>query len=358
MVVALVLASGLAGAAAGVNKFLTSGVSHNCPAGWDDIPPPQFAVFTVVREEQPYIEEFVMYHLFIGVDIIYIYDNENHPTYGHLFPCNPRVRVVYFPWTPESRGTVFKDLVLRHFFLHFNKLHRWAVHLDGDEFLVLRRHKDIKDFALEYLGDPEATGQAGVALEWLHFDDNGLIRYEDKPVVTRFTRRSSGVHDLQKPLFACKYVARMRNSHEVVFRDDFNRSFVSKTTYGVEASFKLPPGNSRLQSDSIVLHHYKSKSFEEMVRRRVFGRRPNTTFRSRPRDLNATEIEEMSSEVEQIIQRRVGRLQTEGEPARTHAVQDTLLRDFWLANIDATYWATRRYTAGLNPPSRPQSHGQ
>ena len=48
--------------------------------------------------------------------------------------------------------------------------------------------------------------------------------------------------------------------------------------------------NSRLQSDSIVLHHYKSKSFEEMVRRRVFGRRPNTTFRSRPRDLNATEV--------------------------------------------------------------------
>lgn len=112
--------------------------------------------------------------------------------------------------------------------------------------------------------------------------------------MTRFTRRSSGVHDLQKPLFACKcvvfaiprsllfavlhnlraymgglssttfespcfhgrvrarvcaaacvhrYVARMRNSHEVVFRDDFNQSFVSKTTYGVEASFKLPPGS-------------------------------------------------------------------------------------------------------------------
>jgi hypothetical protein len=40
-------------------------VTHNCPVGWDDIPPPQFAVFTVVREEQPYIEEFVMYHLFI-----------------------------------------------------------------------------------------------------------------------------------------------------------------------------------------------------------------------------------------------------------------------------------------------------
>jgi hypothetical protein len=33
--------------------------------------------------------------------------------------------------------------------LHFNKLHRWAAHLDGDEFIVLRRHKNIKDLAME-----------------------------------------------------------------------------------------------------------------------------------------------------------------------------------------------------------------
>jgi hypothetical protein len=55
--------------------FLSSGVEQNCPpAGFAvNVPPPQFVVFTVVRDEQPYIEEFVQYHLFIGVDLIYIY---------------------------------------------------------------------------------------------------------------------------------------------------------------------------------------------------------------------------------------------------------------------------------------------
>ena len=54
--------------------FLSSGVEQNCPPGFaDNVPPPQFVVFTVVRDEQPYIEEFVQYHLFIGVDLIYIY---------------------------------------------------------------------------------------------------------------------------------------------------------------------------------------------------------------------------------------------------------------------------------------------
>jgi hypothetical protein len=114
--VALVLASGLAGAAAGVNKFLTSGVTHNCPVGWDDIPPPQFAVFTVVREEQPYIEEFVMYHLFIGVDIIYIYGaawwlgwggpvggwRATHPLFRPLSKANPLCRTTGPPMCASS----------------------------------------------------------------------------------------------------------------------------------------------------------------------------------------------------------------------------------------------------------------
>lgn len=39
-----------------------------------------------------------------------------------------------------------------------------------------------------------------------------------------------------------RFTARMRNSHEVVFRNDLNRTFVSKTTFGLEVSFKFPPG--------------------------------------------------------------------------------------------------------------------
>jgi hypothetical protein len=44
------------------------------------------------------------------------------------------------------------------------------------------------------------------------------------------------------------------------------------------------------RGDVVALNHYKTKSLEEMVRRRVFGRRPNSTFNRPPRDLNATEV--------------------------------------------------------------------
>lgn len=52
----------------------------------------------------------------------------------------------------------------------------------------------------------------------------------------------------------------------------------------------MPRGNARHRGDVVSLHHYNTKSLEEMVRRRVFGRRPNTALRDRPLDLNATEV--------------------------------------------------------------------
>jgi hypothetical protein len=44
----------------------------------------------------------VLYHLFIGVDLIYLYDNEDAPTYHRMFSCNPRVKVIPFPWLPGA----------------------------------------------------------------------------------------------------------------------------------------------------------------------------------------------------------------------------------------------------------------
>ena len=40
-------------------------------------------------------------------------------------------------------------------------------------------HDEFRVFswcACRFIGDPMTTGQAGIAMEWLHFDDNGLVR--------------------------------------------------------------------------------------------------------------------------------------------------------------------------------------
>jgi hypothetical protein len=55
--------------------------------------PSPHLTLTSLPLQRRYIEQFVMYHLFIGVDLIYLYDNEDEPTYHRMFTCNPRVKV-------------------------------------------------------------------------------------------------------------------------------------------------------------------------------------------------------------------------------------------------------------------------
>ncbi len=64
----------------------------------------ELAFGVIARGESAYIEQWVLYHLFIGVQLIYLYDNEDVPTYHRMFQCNPRVQVrgvvlQRAPWT-------------------------------------------------------------------------------------------------------------------------------------------------------------------------------------------------------------------------------------------------------------------
>ena len=92
------------------------------------------AIFAVARGEQRYIQEWVLYHLHVGVDFIYVYDNEDEPTYHEFFDGEPRVVVVHIRVSPVQPA------VFRHFFRTYAPLHAWACHIDVDEYINLRRH--------------------------------------------------------------------------------------------------------------------------------------------------------------------------------------------------------------------------
>jgi hypothetical protein len=92
-----------------------------------------FALFATAREEQRYIVEWALYHLALGVDTIYIYDNEDLPTYHLMFARHPQVVVihVHIPFMVQVT-------VMEHFLATHKSRHTWAAHIDVDEFLSLR----------------------------------------------------------------------------------------------------------------------------------------------------------------------------------------------------------------------------
>ena len=209
---------GLEGAWAAVHDDVFVGTidhNHNRLAG--------VAIYTVVRDEEPYIEEWIMYRLFTGVEMVYVLDNSDDGSHGRLLAGRANVTVV--PWSPllvahladvdpYDFGT--QGTAIRFFMRQLKERHRWALHIDVDEFVVLRRHGSITDLAEEYLG---AGKHAGLALPWLDFGCSGHVLQDDAPVVTRFTQRAPKLsrHHHIKTLFVCAEVKSMAGPHNVKY---------------------------------------------------------------------------------------------------------------------------------------------
>ena len=238
----------------------------------------QFVLSVIAKGEAPYIEEWVMYHLFLGVDLIYLYDNEATPTYHLMFACNPRVRVIYFPTTPRYTTGV-QLMAQKDFMRHYNYLHKWAMLPNADEFIVLKHHHDVKDFAAQYINDRVP----GVGLQWLMFGHNGNVHTADEPLSMRFTRRSVKLTYTVKTMFGCAFVRRHDHAHYPIYNHT-NRN--GKVMIGSDPTFSISAHARHsghvpeyMQIDAGVagamMFHYYNKSLEECISRREFRLRPD-----------------------------------------------------------------------------------
>jgi hypothetical protein len=135
------------------------------------------ALVCFAREEDNYIEEWTKYHFKIGFDKIIIYQDQwecklNDPkivkissTYGK----DPNRLVGFYNHFIESMSSSFDH----------------AAFFDVDEFLVLKKHNNVKNFLKSYL-ECQSIG-----IPWVYFGDNGLSSVEDNDysVIKRFTKR-------------------------------------------------------------------------------------------------------------------------------------------------------------------------
>ena len=123
----------------------------------------------IAKLEHLYLEEFCKHHLSIGFDTIYIYDNEDVPTY-HRIPL-PNVKVIHCPG--KSMQNKALEMFKKNILYKDNISH--VIHLDCDEFIVLKKHTSIKDFIQEYI-----TGDcAGIGINWRFFGDSNKKSYSN-----------------------------------------------------------------------------------------------------------------------------------------------------------------------------------
>jgi len=209
-------------------------------------------IVCIAKKESDYIEEFVKYHLALGFKYIYLYDNEDVPTYEILLKnYKNNIKVIHFPFNNFSKGVQY--IALDHFIENylFKTSITHVAHIDIDEFIVLKKHNNICDFIEEYIvGDTE-----GIGINWKFFGSSGHKEKTNKPLTQRFTMCQSHGHPCIKTLFKKDNFLKYNTCHDVTL----SKGYIKSTNQNIINGFDNP----NIDFSIIQLNHYKCKTLQE-----------------------------------------------------------------------------------------------
>jgi hypothetical protein len=206
----------------------------------------------IAKKEHLYIEEFVKYHLALGFEKIYLYDNEDVPTYEKVLEKYKQYLVViHLPFNNYHKAVQY--VALDHFIANFlfkdDITH--VAHIDIDEFICLKKHSNISEFINEYIvGDCEAIG-----MNWRFFGSSGKTEYEKEPVTQRFTMCEKTGNEHIKTLFKRDHFLAYGTCHDIYLSKGHVKSTDGRIIVG--------PFNHNPDLSVIQLNHYKSKTLQE-----------------------------------------------------------------------------------------------
>lgn len=202
----------------------------------------------IAKNEENYIEEWVNYNKKLGFDEIYLYANDWKSTIESDF-----ITEITFP------GEHKQMLAYNHFLQNFRDEFDWAAFIDCDEFIVLKKHNNIKDFIKEF------DNPFGIGVNWVFYGADNKVKREGNSLLKQFTKRQKSVDRHIKTLLNLKSGGFMQLPHNpnTPLMDTNRRVF-------------LGPFNPNGDEEYIVLNHYHHKTYEDWLIRCERGQSDNT----------------------------------------------------------------------------------
>ena len=226
------------------------------------------ALVCIAKNEDPYIQEWIEYHTKLGFDHVFVFMNDWRTDYEH-----PQMTKHVIDGLNQQRQA-YSD-----FLSMYRNEYDWAAFFDVDEFLVLKKHDNVKDYLSNYIN------YGAIGINWTFFGNNGHTEVVDGEYsqLKRFTKRQIGIDQHVKTILQLKTgwgmdvhhpSGNLVDSEHRQFRGPFN-------PYG---------------TDNIAqLNHYWSKTPDEFARKCDRGRADTPTIKVNPSTYNqhnSNEIED------------------------------------------------------------------
>ena len=202
------------------------------------------SVILLIKNENRYLQEWLDWHLGLGFEHVYIYDNgttEKVQDIINLYSEEIREKITVIDWS--GHHTHIQQDAYNHFLENYKQDVRWGLFIDSDDFLRFTEGVTTKvnEFLKSYEDYTEIWGYE------VEYDANGQEVYEDKPVRERFTYQT----DVKEGFY-------WKNFIQVNRIDSFKMHYA----YYDESKHLMYKNNER-NKDLFVIDHYYTKSWEE-----------------------------------------------------------------------------------------------
>ena len=185
----------------------------------------------IIKNEGNYIKEWIDYHLLIGVDVFYIFDNESTDnTLEILKPYIDKGIVEYTLIKGKGRQMDAYNIVINK----YRKKCKYIAFVDADEFIHVEDNVNLLDKISEVFDSNKDCG--GVALNWIIFGSSNLKEKTNEPVIKRFVYHSEPTFMENKHIKSVvnpRLVMDFRNPHFPLYKKGYAAyNLNNKKVYG------------------------------------------------------------------------------------------------------------------------------
>lgn len=229
------------------------------------------AVCAIFKNEGLAFKEWIEYHLLVGVDHFYLYNNQSTDHFREILqPYIEKgiVDLIEWDYPAPCQFTAYEDA-----FTRFRDQSQWITFIDLDEFICPFHETSLGEWVDKYIHYPS------VVIYWKMFGTSGLLEHDsDKLVVEQYTVCWDKYYDIGKCMFNTDFeIANYSLHHVYPARIDIG---------GVKLT--LPPINEfkqfvKFKSNriglfnnendfTIQINHYSSKAYVNCIKEKFISR--------------------------------------------------------------------------------------
>lgn len=225
--------------------------------------PHEVAIAAILKNEAPYVKEWLDYHIAAGVTKFYLYDNDSTDNLTDVLKPYIDSGTVEYTWLPGKfmQFPAYNDAVRRHKFDC-----RYLAVIDLDEFIYPCSGQSIPAAVDEIFALDNKVG--GYAVNWRVYGSSGHTSKDfSRGVLDRFKRRGSA--DFSDNI-CVKSILNPR-CVEVIVNPHFAYYYPGKYAVNDQGGVVPYAQNKPLPNSKTVINHYLTKSREEYAAKKNRG---------------------------------------------------------------------------------------